>query len=149
MATIRFDHVTRIYSGMERAAVDDFSLEIADGELLVLVGPSGCGKSTVLRMLAGIEPVDRGRIWIGDTDVTAVPARDRDIAMVFQTYALYPHMSVSENIGFHLQLEGVPYQEIERRTLAVSEMLGIVELLDRMPSALSGGQRHAWRWDVR
>lgn len=141
MATLRFDHVSRTYPGMDRPAVDDFTLEIADGELLVLVGPSGCGKSTVMRMLAGVEPVNAGRIWLGNIDVTMMPARDRDIAMVFQTYALYPHMSVRENIGFHLKLEGIAYQEIDRRTLDVAEMLGIVELLDRMPSMLSGGQR--------
>lgn len=106
MAAVEFQNVTRIYPGMDRPAVDGFDLTIADGELLVLVGPSGCGKSTVLRMLAGIEPVNTGRILIGDVDVTGVAARDRDIAMVFQAYALYPHMTVAENIAFHLRLVG-------------------------------------------
>ncbi len=141
MAAVEFQEVSRIFPGMDRPAVDGFDLTIADGELLVLVGPSGCGKSTVLRMLAGIEPVDSGRILIGGVDVTGVAARDRDIAMVFQAYALYPHMTVAENIAFHLRLVGVLPDEIDRRVGEVAEMLGITELLEAKPSRLSGGQR--------
>ncbi len=126
---------------MSHPAVDDLDLDIRDGELLVLVGPSGCGKSTVLRMLAGLEPVDVGRILIDGVDVTAVLARERDVAMVFQAYALYPKMTVAENIGFHLQLSHVPFEEIRCRVDATAELLGIGDLLDRMPSKLSGGQR--------
>ncbi|MEP1123137.1 MAG: ABC transporter ATP-binding protein [Ilumatobacter sp.] len=141
MSTVEFRKVTRIYPQMDHPAVDGFDLDIADGELLVLVGPSGCGKSTVLRMLAGLEPVDAGRILIGGDDVTDVPSRERDIAMVFQAYALYPHMTVSANIAFHLLLEGDPPAEIRRRVDDVAELLGITELLHLKPSKLSGGQR--------
>ena len=107
MATVTFDKATRLYPGSTRPAVDKIDLEVADGEFLVLVGPSGCGKSTTLRMLAGLEEVNEGRILIGDRDVTDVPPKDRDIAMVFQNYALYPHMTVGENIGFHLDRKSV------------------------------------------
>ena len=106
MATVKFDNASRIYAGQERPAVDSLNLDIADGEFLVLVGPSGCGKSTSLRMLAGLEEIDRGKIWIGDKDVTDVPPKDRDIAMVFQNYALYPHMTVADNMGFALKMQG-------------------------------------------
>ena len=102
MATVTFDSATRTYAGSDAPAVDSLDLEIGDGEFLVLVGPSGCGKSTTLRMLAGLEPIDDGYVHIGGRDVTFVPPKDRDIAMVFQSYALYPHMTVAENIGFHL-----------------------------------------------
>ena len=108
MATVTYDAATRIYPGTERPAVDALSLHIEDGEFLVLVGPSGCGKSTSLRMLAGLEDVNDGKIFIGDRDVTLLPPKDRDIAMVFQNYALYPHMSVAENMGFALKIAGVP-----------------------------------------
>ena len=108
MATVTFAGATRTYRGLDHPAVDHLDLEIADGEFLVLVGPSGCGKSTTLRMLAGLEPVDEGTIHIGDRDVTDVPPKDRDIAMVFQSYALYPHMTVAENIGFHLKVKRMP-----------------------------------------
>src|SRR3954469_22988753 len=108
MATVTFDKVTRHFPGAPRPAVDAIDLEIGDGEFLVLVGPSGCGKSTTLRMLAGLEPIDEGEVFIGDVDVTMLPPRARDIAMVFQSYALYPHMTVSENIGFHLKIKKMP-----------------------------------------
>lgn len=141
MSTVEFCDVSRVYPGMQHPAVDRFDLTIADGELLVLVGPSGCGKSTVLRMLAGLEPVDSGRILVGGVDITHVPARERDIAMVFQAYALYPHMTVAENIAFHLRLNEVRHDVIQGRVLDVAEMLAITDLLDQMPSTLSGGQR--------
>ena len=115
MATVTFDDATRLYPGGTRPAVDKLNIEIADGEFLVLVGPSGCGKSTSLRMLAGLEEVNSGRILIGDRDVTDVPPKDRDIAMVFQNYALYPHMTVFDNIGFALKLARVPKPEIDSR----------------------------------
>jgi multiple sugar transport system ATP-binding protein len=136
-----FEGVSRTYPGMDRPAVDRLDLDIRDGELLVLVGPSGCGKSTALRMLAGLEPVDRGRILLGERDITHMPARERDIAMVFQSYALYPHMTVAENIGFHLQLQHVGLEETRRRVAGTAELLGITELLETRPSKLSGGQR--------
>src|SRR6476469_6247909 len=115
MATVTFDAATRLYPGATRPAVDQLDLDIEDGEFLVLVGPSGCGKSTSLRMLAGLEDVDGGAIWIGDRDVTNVPPKDRDVAMVFQNYALYPHMSVADNMGFALKIGGVPKDEIRTR----------------------------------
>jgi multiple sugar transport system ATP-binding protein len=139
MAGIRFDHVTKAYG--EVLAVDDVSLEIPDGEFLVLVGPSGCGKSTLLRMIAGLEEVSSGGIAIGERDVTWLAPKDRDIAMVFQTYALYPHMSVRQNLGYGLKARKTPKQEIARRVDEVAELLGLDELLDRRPSQLSGGQR--------
>lgn len=141
MATVEFRNVTRIYPGMSRPAVDRLDLQVRDGELLVFVGPSGCGKSTVLRMLAGLEPVDSGRILIDGDDVTGLPPEDRNIAMVFQTYALFPYMTVEENIAFHLRLRRERPDEIRRRVDDVANMLGITELLDRKPSKLSGGQR--------
>ena len=141
MATVTFDHATRIYPGNDRPSVDQLNLEIADGEFLVLVGPSGCGKSTSLRMLAGLEDVNSGRILIGDKDVTDVQPKDRDIAMVFQNYALYPHMSVADNMGFALKIAGTPKAEIEQRVKEAAKILGLTEYLDRKPKALSGGQR--------
>ncbi|WP_067780050.1 ABC transporter ATP-binding protein [Actinomyces vulturis] len=141
MATVTFDHATRIYPGNDRPSVDQLNLEIADGEFLVLVGPSGCGKSTSLRMLAGLEDVNSGRILIGDRDVTDVQPKDRDIAMVFQNYALYPHMTVADNMGFALKIAGTPKDEIARRVKEAAKILGLTEYLDRKPKALSGGQR--------
>ena len=141
MATVTFDHATRIYPGNDRPSVDALNLEIADGEFLVLVGPSGCGKSTSLRMLAGLEDVNSGRILIGDKDVTDVQPKDRDIAMVFQNYALYPHMSVHDNMGFALKIAGTPKAEIDKRVKEAAKILGLTEYLDRKPKALSGGQR--------
>ncbi|GAA4414615.1 sn-glycerol-3-phosphate ABC transporter ATP-binding protein UgpC [Georgenia halophila] len=141
MASVTFDHATRTYPGTERPAVDALDLEVADGEFLVLVGPSGCGKSTSLRMLAGLEDVNSGRIFIGDRDVTDVQPKDRDIAMVFQNYALYPHMSVADNMGFALKIAGKPKAEIRQRVEEAAKILDLSEYLSRKPKALSGGQR--------
>ena len=141
MATVTFENATRIYPGNDRPSVDALNLEIADGEFLVLVGPSGCGKSTSLRMLAGLEDVNAGRILIGDRDVTDVQPKDRDIAMVFQNYALYPHMTVHDNMGFALKIAGTPKAEIDKRVREAAKILGLTEYLDRKPKALSGGQR--------
>ncbi len=141
MATVTFDKATRIYPGTERPAVDSLDLHVEDGEFLVLVGPSGCGKSTSLRMLAGLEDVNAGRILIGDRDVTDVQPKDRDIAMVFQNYALYPHMSVADNMGFALKIAGKPKAEIRTRVEEAAKILDLTEYLDRKPKALSGGQR--------
>ena len=141
MATVTFDHATRVYPGTERPAVDALNLEVADGEFLVLVGPSGCGKSTSLRMLAGLEDVNSGRILIGDRDVTDVQPKDRDIAMVFQNYALYPHMSVADNMGFALKIAGTPKAKIREKVEEAAKILDLSEYLDRKPKALSGGQR--------
>src|SRR5690625_2802288 len=115
MATVTFDNASRVYPGQERPAVDSLDIEVGDSEFVVLVGPSGSGKSTALRMLAGLEEIDAGRILIGDRDVTDVPPKDRDIAMVFQNYALYPHMSVADNMGFALKIAGRPKAEIRKR----------------------------------
>ena len=139
MAGVTFDHVTKRFDSVE--AVNDFSLEISDKEFLVLVGPSGSGKSTALRMLAGLEEITEGDIYIGDRRVNDVAAKDRDIAMVFQSYALYPHMSVYDNMAFGLSLRKTPKQEIRRRVNDAAEILGIEELLKRKPRQLSGGQR--------
>jgi multiple sugar transport system ATP-binding protein len=141
MATVTFDRATRTYTGGERPAVDALDLEVGDGEFLVLVGPSGCGKSTSLRMLAGLEPVDDGAIRIGDRDVSNVDPSDRDIAMVFQTYALYPHMTVAQNMGFALKIAGVKKDEIGTRVAEAAKVLDLTDYLDRKPKALSGGQR--------
>jgi multiple sugar transport system ATP-binding protein len=141
MATVRFDQAQRWYPGTAAPAVPGISLDIEDGEFMVLVGPSGCGKSTTLRMLAGLEEVDDGSVFIGDRDVTFVPPKDRDVAMVFQNYALYPHMSVADNMAFALKMAKVPSVERKRRVLEAATMLGLTEYLDRKPKALSGGQR--------
>jgi multiple sugar transport system ATP-binding protein len=141
MAAVVFDEATRLYPGATRPAVDKLNLEIGDGEFLVLVGPSGCGKSTSLRMLAGLEDVNAGQIRIGDRDVTNLPPKDRDIAMVFQNYALYPHMSVAENMGFALKIAGTPKEEIKERVIEAAKLLDLEQYLDRKPKALSGGQR--------
>ena len=141
MAEVVFDSVGKVYTRGERPAVEDFSLTVADGEFLVLVGPSGCGKSTTLRMVAGLELPTSGRIEIGGKDVTNLPPKDRDIAMVFQNYALYPHMTVAENMAFALKLRGFRRAEIERRVNGAAETLGLKPYLKRLPKALSGGQR--------
>src|SRR5690349_11261952 len=125
MTTVRFDNATRLFPGSERPAVDKLNLLIEDGEFLVLVGPSGCGKSTSLRMLAGLEDVNEGSVWIGDRDVTDVPPKDRDVAMVFQNYALYPHMSVADNMGFALKIAGVHRDEIRTRVMDAAKILDL------------------------
>jgi multiple sugar transport system ATP-binding protein len=140
MASVTFDHVAKVYDGGVRA-VNDLNLDIADGEFMVLVGPSGCGKTTALRMLAGLETVSEGAVRIGERVVNYVPSRDRDIAMVFQSYALYPHLSVYENIAFGLRVKKVPKAEIDQRVTQAARTLGLETLLKRKPRALSGGQR--------
>jgi multiple sugar transport system ATP-binding protein len=139
--SVTFDHASRLYPGADKPAVDALDLPIEPGEFLVLVGPSGCGKSTSLRMLAGLEDVSSGSIHIGDRDVTHVAPKDRDIAMVFQNYALYPHMSVGDNMGFALKIAGVGKSEIASRVADAAKILDLEDYLDRKPKALSGGQR--------
>jgi multiple sugar transport system ATP-binding protein len=139
MAGIKFENVWKRFGDF--TALKDLNIEIGDQEFLVLVGPSGCGKTTALRCLAGLEEITDGHIYIGDRDVTDVPPKDRDIAMVFQSYALYPHMSVYDNMAFGLKLRKTPKDEIDRRVKEAAEMLAIGHLLDRKPKALSGGQR--------
>ncbi|MFM7462681.1 MAG: ABC transporter ATP-binding protein [Actinomycetota bacterium] len=141
MASVRFESASRIYPGTTVPAVDKLNLTVNDGEFLVLVGPSGCGKSTSLRMLAGLEEIDNGAIFIGDRDVTNVAPKDRDIAMVFQSYALYPHMTVAENMGFALKIAGVAKEERDRRVREAAKLLDLEAYLERKPKALSGGQR--------
>ena len=142
MARVRLEEVRKIYDdGQRHVAVHGIDLDIVDGELVVLVGPSGCGKSTVLRMIAGLESISGGRLFIGDRLVNDVPPKERDVAMVFQNYALYPHMSVYDNLAFGLALRRVPKPEIDRRVRAAAETLGIGEILSRKPRQLSGGQR--------
>jgi len=141
MASVTFSQATRLYPGGTRPAVNAIDLLVKDGEFLVLVGPSGCGKTTTLRMLAGLEEVNEGNILIGDRDVTQVPPKDRDIAMVFQNYALYPHMTVAENMGFALKIAGVKKDERAARVLEAAKLLDLEPYLDRKPKALSGGQR--------
>ena len=141
MATVSFRGASRYYPGTGSPAVNRLDLEVNDGEFLVLVGPSGCGKSTTLRMLAGLEGVDEGEVWIGDRNVTEVAPKDRDIAMVFQNYALYPHMSVADNIGFHLKIKRVPKAERVERIREAAKLLDLEPYLDRKPARLSGGQR--------
>jgi multiple sugar transport system ATP-binding protein len=141
VAELRFEGATRVYPGSEIPALDSLDLDIRDGELMVLVGPSGSGKTTALRMLAGLEDVDEGSIWIGDREVTYVPPKDRDIAMVFQNYALYPYLDVAANIAFPLKMARVPKAEREERVRRVAEMLELEDYLARKPSQLSGGQR--------
>src|SRR3954466_788889 len=141
MATVTFEKAQRWYPGPDSPAVAGLDLEIHDGEFMVLVGPSGCGKSTTLRMLAGLEPVDDGGVFIDDRDVTDVPPKSRDIAMVFQNYALYPHMTVAENMGFALRMAKMKSAERRERVRSAAEMLGLTDYLERRPRALSGGQR--------
>ena len=141
MAEVRYDEATRIYDRNDRPAVDRLDLHIRDGEFLVLVGPSGCGKSTALRMLAGLEDVDEGEVHIGGVDVTRLPPKVRDVAMVFQNFALYPHMTVAANMGYALKIARVRRQERARRVQEVAALLDLTPYLDRKPAALSGGQR--------
>jgi multiple sugar transport system ATP-binding protein len=140
MAKIVLDHVSKVF-GSDVVAVNDVSLEIGDGEFMVLVGPSGCGKSTILRIVAGLEEVTAGEIFIGDTQVTDLQPKDRDVAMVFQNYALYPHMTVEQNLGFGLKLRKTPKEESKQRVGDVSRILGLEPLMKRKPAELSGGQR--------
>ena len=141
MASVQYDEATRLYPGTDKPAVNELNLSISDGELLVLVGPSGSGKSTALRMLAGLEPLDEGKIMIGGKDVSSVRPRDRDIAMVFQSYALYPQLDVAANMGFALKQQGVPKDERRQRVLEAAKLLDLEPYLDRKPRNLSGGQR--------
>ena len=140
MANVSLKHVYKIYDG-DVVAVTDFNLEIDDKEFIILVGPSGCGKSTTLRMIAGLEDISKGELWIGDKLCNDVAPKDRDIAMVFQNYALYPHMSVYDNMAFGLKLRKMPKEEIKKRVEEAARILGIEQYLDRKPKALSGGQR--------
>jgi multiple sugar transport system ATP-binding protein len=140
VARIALEGVTKVF-GHEVIAVNDVSIEIGDGEFMVLVGPSGCGKSTILRLLSGLDEVTDGEIWIGDKQVTDLPAKERDLAMIFQNYAIYPHMTVAQNIGFGLKLRRTKKTTIQERVLEVAQMLGLQEMLDRKPATLSGGQR--------
>jgi multiple sugar transport system ATP-binding protein len=141
MASVTFDQATRRYPGSDRPALDRLDMSVDDGEFVVLVGPSGCGKTTTLRMLAGLEKVDSGRIHIGGRDVTEVDPKDRDVAMVFQNYALYPHMTVAQNMGFALKVARAPKAEIRRRVLDAARLLDLQPYLNRKPKDLSGGQR--------
>ena len=141
MATVSFKDATRVYPGADHPSVDKLNLDIGDGEFMVLVGPSGCGKSTSLRMLAGLEEINAGAIHIGDRNVTDLPPKDRDIAMVFQNYALYPHMTVGDNMGFALKMAGVSKTERQQRVQEAAHLLGLEDFLNRKPKALSGGQR--------
>jgi multiple sugar transport system ATP-binding protein len=140
MARISLENITKVFDG-EVVAVSDFSLEVADGEFMVIVGPSGCGKTTTLRMIAGLQEVTAGNIYIGETLVNDVTPKDRDVAMVFQDYALYPHMTVYQNMAFALKMRKVSKPQISRRVKETAELLGIGHLLKRKPRALSGGQR--------
>ncbi|MFZ9721302.1 MAG: ABC transporter ATP-binding protein [Ilumatobacteraceae bacterium] len=141
MSAVRLSQATRHFVGMNRPAVNNVDLAVDDGEFLVLVGPSGCGKSTLLRMIAGLETFDSGSVSIGDRDVTDLAPKDRNIAMVFQSYALYPHMTVAENIGFNLKINNVDKAEIKQRVEETARMLDLSDLLERKPAKLSGGQR--------
>jgi multiple sugar transport system ATP-binding protein len=141
VASVSFEQATRQYPGTDRPALDRLDLVVSDGEFVVLVGPSGCGKTTSLRMVAGLETLDSGSIRIGDRDVTNIDPKDRDIAMVFQNYALYPHMSVAQNMGFALMIAKIPKAEIRERVMAAAKMLDLHPYLDRKPKDLSGGQR--------
>jgi multiple sugar transport system ATP-binding protein len=141
VASVSFEEATRCYPGSDRPALDRLELVVGDGEFVVMVGPSGCGKTTSLRMVAGLETLDSGVIRIGDRDVTNVDPKDRDVAMVFQNYALYPHMTVAQNMGFALKVAKIAKSEIRERVVAAAQMLDLERYLDRKPKDLSGGQR--------
>ncbi|OBK81054.1 ABC transporter ATP-binding protein [Mycobacterium sp. 1165178.9] len=141
MASVTFEQATRRYPGADRPALDNLDLVVGDGEFVVLVGPSGCGKTTSLRMVAGLEVVDSGHIRIGERDVTNVDPKDRDVAMVFQNYALYPHMTVAQNMGFAMKIAKTPKDQIRARVLDAAKLLDLQPYLDRKPKDLSGGQR--------
>ncbi|BCB91639.1 ABC transporter ATP-binding protein [Phytohabitans suffuscus] len=141
MSAVTVQNLVKTYASGGRRATDDVSLEVADGEFLVLVGPSGCGKTTLLRMVAGLETPDSGRVSIGGRDVTDLPARERGLSMVFQSYAIFPHMRVRQNIGFGLTMRKVPRDEFDRRVARAAELLRLTDYLDRYPAQLSGGQR--------
>lgn len=141
MASVTYLDATRHYPGAERPAVDSLTLDVQDGQLLVVLGAPGSGKSTALRMLAGLEELDAGRVFVGTQDVTHLPARDRDIAMVFENYALYPHMSVADNMGFPLKLVGTPPEEIRTRVEAAAKVLGLEDVLDHRPKAVTSSER--------
>ncbi len=140
MSTLSLRSINRVYPGGTHA-VKDVNLEVADGEFMVLVGPSGCGKSTTLRMVAGLEPIDGGELFIGEREVSRLEPAERDIAMVFQNYALYPHMTAAENMGFGLRVRGTPKAEIKKRVQEAAELLELGDLIDRKPGKMSGGQR--------
>ena len=141
MATVKFDEATRLYPGNDKPSVDKLNIDIEDGEFLVLVGPSGCGKSTLLKLIAGIEETTSGRIRIGERDVTELDPRKRDIAMVFQSYALYPHLTVYDNMAYGLKIQKLSKADIKQRVNEIAKVIGLEDLLDRKPKALSGGQR--------
>ncbi|WP_435823193.1 ABC transporter ATP-binding protein [Catellatospora citrea] len=141
MATVVIDRLSKTFPNAGRPVLDEVSLTVGDGEFLVLVGPSGCGKSTLLRLIAGLEDPDCGTIGIDGTDVTYLPPKVRDIAMVFQSYALYPHMTVAENLGFSLRMSHTPREQASTQVEQVAHVLALETLLDRKPAALSGGQR--------
>ena len=141
MAGLILKNITKVYEDSQQKSVDNFSIDIEDKEFIILVGPSGCGKSTTLRMIAGLEEITSGELYIGDKLVNNVSPKDRDIAMVFQSYALYPHMTVFDNMAFGLKIKKVPKDEIKRRVHEAAKTLDIEHLLDRKPKALSGGQR--------
>jgi multiple sugar transport system ATP-binding protein len=146
MAEVTYDNATCIYPGAERPAVDGLELAVRDGEFVVMVGPSGCGKTTALRMLAGLEEIDGGAIRIDGKDMTGVPSRDRDIAMVFQNYALYPSKTVAENMGFALKMQGVAKDERARRVGEAAKLLDLEQLLDRKRGTCPAGSGSGWPW---
>ena len=141
MATVNFKNIVKVYEGSEIPAVNTINMDINDGEFVVLVGPSGCGKSTLLRMIAGLEYVNEGSISIDSNDITNMKPSERNIAMVFQNYALYPHMNIADNIGFHLKIAKMPQAEIDQKVGEVAEKLQLTDYLERLPANLSGGQR--------
>ena len=147
MAQIKLEQLTKVYPDGTKA-VDSLDLEIRDGEFVVLVGPSGCGKTSALRMVAGLEDITEGRVWIGDKVANKVPPKDRDLAMIFQNYALYPHMSAAANMGFALKMRRVPKRDIASRVEDAAQVLGLGDVLKKRPRTLSGGQRQIGRAHV-